>query len=215
VNGAAHSCDIIDTARSATTPRTTLASPTGTTWDHDELQRATTPESDRGEVANVSRCNTRHVEFLRECYHAGIDEAQSEVGIESIDFHRPRKLRVRRRRIEECTSSDVVDQRTHGSTLVSQEIIELGEHQSGNVTSPGGIDCAPERDVVGRRGDQIVEESSGIAEKSSAHSALETAKKLALGTTLSLAIFDDTCRAWLGVTPKLLDCAAKLSTNEF
>jgi len=58
----------------------------------------------------------------------------------SINFHRPRKLIQRRWCIGERATRNVLHEDSHRRPLITQEVVEFRQHQTGNVASAGAVD---------------------------------------------------------------------------
>jgi hypothetical protein len=130
---------------------------------NDQVEGAAVAESNRSEVANIAGCQATDTEPLGERHDRRVHQAEAEIGEASVDFHRARELTDRRWRVGEGALSEILHEQLHRPTLVTQEVVDLGEHQTGNVSSTGLVNDLAKLLVVGRALDHIVEESASVA----------------------------------------------------
>jgi hypothetical protein len=130
---------------------------------NDQVEGAAVAESNRSEVANIAGCQAPDTEPLGERHDRGVHQAEAEIGEAFVDFHRARELTDRRWRVGEGAPSEILHEQLHRSTLVTQEVVDFGEDQTGNVSSTGLVNDLAKLLVVGRALDHIVEESASVA----------------------------------------------------
>jgi hypothetical protein len=131
---------------------------------NDKLESASVPQPHRREMADVTRCDATDAEILSEDYDRRVDQTEAKVGVLAINRHGPRKLVDRRRRIRERPAREVVHESIHRLPLVTKEVVDFRQHESGNVSSSRSVDGLPEALVIRRVFHEVVEQGAGIAD---------------------------------------------------
>jgi hypothetical protein len=111
---------------------------------HNKRERLTVTEANSAEVADVARGEATDTEQLGERHDRRVNQPQAEIGKESVHFHRARELTSGWRRIRKSSATEILHEHLHCLTLVAKEVVELGEHESRNVTSAGVVDRVSE-----------------------------------------------------------------------
>jgi hypothetical protein len=73
----------------------------------------------------------------------------------------------RRWRVGECASSQILHEHLHRPALVAKEVVDLGEHEAGDVAGACLIDGLAKQLVVRGTLDEIVDECPGVANQRS------------------------------------------------
>jgi hypothetical protein len=131
----------------------------------DEVESSTVCEAHCREVAHVAGGQARHIQFFRKCHDRGIHQPQFKVGVGRVDCHGTAELCVGRWRVDERSTTNVGNEGAHGCALVPEEVVQLGQDEPRNIPRTSSINCATEGVVIGRGGDQVVDQGTGIADQ--------------------------------------------------
>jgi hypothetical protein len=91
---------------------------------------------------------------IRLGHDRAIHQPETQVCEASVDFHRTRELTDRRRCVGEGAPSEILHEHVHRSTLVTQEVVDLGEHQTTNIASACLVNGLTKSLVIERAFDQ-------------------------------------------------------------
>jgi hypothetical protein len=130
---------------------------------NDKLESASVPQPHRREMADVTRCEATDAEIFGEHHDGRVVQTEAKVGVSPVNLHRSREPVDRRRRIRERRTREVVHESIHRLPLVTKEVVDFRQHQSGNVSSSRSVDGLPEALVIGRAFHEVVEQGAGIA----------------------------------------------------
>ena len=133
--------------------------------NNHEVESPTVSEANSREVAHVACGQARYIQFLRQCHDRGINQPKLKLGVRRVDCQGTAELRIGRWRVDERPTTNVGDEATHGRTLVPEEVVQLGQDKPGNVPRTSNVNRGAEGVVIGRCGDQVVDQGTSIADQ--------------------------------------------------
>lgn len=92
---------------------------------NDQLERASIAQSHRGEMTNISRCDSMDAESLGERNDGCIDKAKAQVGVSPVDLHGPSELIERRWSIGKGPSGHIAHEHVHCGSFIAKEVVDF------------------------------------------------------------------------------------------
>jgi len=132
---------------------------------HDQLEPATTCESNGGEVTHVAGRDSIDAEGFGQGDDRRVDEAKAEIGEPSVHVDRTRELAKGRRCVREGAAREILHERLHRRALAAKEVIDLGEDETRNIAGARLVDGVAKEPVVWCALDEIVDERAGVADE--------------------------------------------------
>src|SRR5262245_55301923 len=99
----------------------------------DELEAVPTAEADRAEVSDVTGRDPMDAELLGERNHRSVHKPELEVAVLLVDLDGSGQRGQSRRGIEERPACELSDQPRHRGSLAAEKVLDLGEHETGDI----------------------------------------------------------------------------------
>jgi hypothetical protein len=115
----------------------------------------TVTESNNGEVTHVPWRQSTDAQRLGQRHHRCVDEAQPEVDKAPVDFHGAGEMPECRRCICEGATREILHEQLHPLALVAKEVVNFGQHETGDVAGPCLVNGLAKQPVVRCALDQI------------------------------------------------------------